>query len=73
MENKTLKFKTNLNCENCVSKVKNALDQAQGIDQWSVDTLHPDKILTVNTIGISIEEIIKLVRTKGFKIEHLEA
>ncbi len=64
-----MKFKTNINCEGCVSKVKPALDNAEGIIKWEVDTANPDKILVVETNGIYQDEIIKLVKQKGFKIE----
>jgi copper chaperone len=69
MENKELKFKTNLDCGGCVSKVQADLDNAAGIQEWSVDTANADKILTVQSEGISEEEIISIVRSKGFKAE----
>ena len=54
METKAYRFKTNLQCGNCVSKVKPALDTAEGIVRWDVDTENPDKILTVESSGISV-------------------
>lgn len=71
MENKTLKFKTNLNCGNCVSKVQADLDKSEEIIKWEVDTNHPDKILTVESKGASEEDIILILRKKGFKAEAL--
>lgn len=71
MENKELKFKTNLNCGNCVSKVQPAFDSAEGIAEWNVDTDNEDKILTVSSKGISENEILEIVKSKGFKIETL--
>jgi copper chaperone len=69
MENKTLQFKTNLNCGGCVSKVQADLDQAAGAANWKVDTENADKILTVNGDGITEEEVVNIVKSKGFKAE----
>ncbi|HMR18501.1 MAG TPA: cation transporter [Sphingobacterium sp.] len=69
MENKELKFKTNLNCGGCVSKVQADLDKAEGIEQWSVDTEHADKILSVNAKDITEDEVIAIIRSKGFNAE----
>ncbi|WP_166923238.1 heavy-metal-associated domain-containing protein [Flavobacterium poyangense] len=72
MENKEFQFKTNINCGGCVSKVKADLDGAEGICEWEVDTANSDKILTVKAEGITEEEIIAIVKKKGFKAEPLE-
>ncbi|WP_346237132.1 heavy-metal-associated domain-containing protein [Niabella insulamsoli] len=69
MENKELKFKTNINCSGCVAAVKPHLDQATGVDHWKVDTVHKDKILTVNAADISADKVIKTVENAGYKIE----
>lgn len=69
MENKELKFKTNLNCGGCVSKVQSDLDKAEGVSQWNVDVDNVDKILTVSSKGITEDEVIKLIQSKGFKAE----
>jgi len=69
MENKEFQFKTNLNCGGCVSKVKDALDNTAGISEWKVDIENADKLLTVKSEGITEEEVIALIRSKGFKAE----
>lgn len=69
MENKEFQFKTNLNCGGCVSKVQFDLDNAEGVCHWNVDTDNTDKILTVSSKGITKDEVIALVKAKGFKIE----
>ena len=66
MNQKELKFKTNLNCGGCVSKVKLKLDTTNGIAHWEVDTEHPNKILVVNSTGISKQEVISIIEKKGF-------
>lgn len=72
MEKKDFQFKTNLNCGGCVSKVQSDLDNAAGICEWNVDTNNADKILTVQSNGATAEEIIAIVKAKGFKAEPLE-
>ncbi|WP_353182823.1 heavy-metal-associated domain-containing protein [Parapedobacter lycopersici] len=73
MENKNLQFKTNLNCGGCVSKVQADLDNASGVCEWNVDINNSDKILTVKSEGISEDEVIAIIRSKGFKAEPLNA
>lgn len=69
MENKALKFKTTLNCGGCVSKVKSDLDSSAGISSWDVDIDNADKILTVNSAGITEDEVVAIVKSKGFQAE----
>lgn len=58
-----------MQCEGCLSKVKPVLDQAEGISSWHLDLNHRDKILSVKPSGISKEEIIALVASRGFQAE----
>jgi hypothetical protein len=37
-----------------------------GICEWNVDTTNADKILTVKSEGVSEEEIIEIIKKKGF-------
>lgn len=69
MEN--LKFKTNINCGGCVSKVTPELDSKEGIENWEVNLQNPEKILTVNSNGVSEKEIIHTVKKVGFKIQKI--
>lgn len=61
-------YKTNLNCGQCVAAVKPYLDQAPEIDSWSVDTNHPDKILTLSGTDLSCDQIRQLVSESGFQV-----
>ncbi len=70
-DNKTLKFKTNINCGGCVAQVKQILDDAEGICHWDVDTDNQDKVLSVYSQGITEEEVIQQVTGAGFKIQLL--
>ncbi|PKP08107.1 MAG: hypothetical protein CVU09_17380 [Bacteroidetes bacterium HGW-Bacteroidetes-4] len=67
----TLTFKTSINCGGCVARVTPALESLKGIARWNVDTGNPDKILSVQTDGITEEEIIQKVQESGFKIERI--
>ncbi|MCM2302735.1 MAG: heavy-metal-associated domain-containing protein [Flavobacteriaceae bacterium] len=71
MENKEFQFKTNIKCGGCVATVKPQLDNAEGICHWDVDTNTKDKILSVHSKGITVEEVIQKVQEAGFKIELL--
>lgn len=66
MSNKEFLFKTTLNCGGCVSKVQADLDSTEGIEEWHVDTDNPDKILTVKSDGITEDEVIGIIKSKGF-------
>ncbi|TAF65199.1 MAG: copper chaperone [Cytophagales bacterium] len=74
MENsqQTFQFKTNINCGGCIASVKPHLDTTKGIVQWEVNTNDKNKILTVQTEGISQKQIIETVQKAGFNIEVLE-
>ena len=66
---KTLRFKTNINCSNCLAKVTPFLDRKEGINSWNMDTETPDKILTVETEVLEAEDILKTVKRTGFEAE----
>lgn len=71
MENKTLKFKTNINCGGCIASVKPHLEALEGLKNWDVDTADADKILSIETDNLSEEEIIETVKNAGYNIEKL--
>lgn len=64
-----MKFKTNMMCDACVSKVGMKLDEASGIAEWSVALDRPDKLLKVRSEGATAEDIIAAVRSAGYQIE----
>lgn len=70
-DNKTLKFKTNINCGGCVAKITPFLDKTEGISHWDVDIANRDKILSVHSEGITEAEVIQKVEKTGFKIVSL--
>jgi copper chaperone len=60
-----LQFKTTINCGACIKAVTPTLDKAEGIRSWSVDTEHPDKVLTVDT-DLKPDAVVALVEDAGF-------
>lgn len=65
-----MKFKTNINCENCIRSVTPHLNTHFDIDHWEVDTNHEDKILTVEG-DVEVAEVVELVEKAGFSAEQL--
>ncbi|MCB0572196.1 MAG: cation transporter [Phaeodactylibacter sp.] len=66
---KTLRFKTNINCNNCIRTVSGFLNDVPTISEWSVDIDRPEKILTVTGEAVEVEEVIEAVEEAGFDIE----
>lgn len=65
----TYKFKTNINCGNCVSKVTDYLNNEKSIEKWEVDTNVPEKILTVSGENLDKEKIKEAVEKAGFVVK----
>lgn len=64
-----MKFKTNINCSNCLAKVTPFLDKKVGKELWSVDIDNPDKILTVDSDDLTTDDVVKTVKRTGFEAE----
>jgi len=65
---KTVKFKTNINCENCIKSVTPFLNELDNVDLWKVDTDNPDKILTIELDDENSNAVVEAVKTAGFEI-----
>ena len=65
----TLKFKTTINCGNCVRTVTPFLNELEGIKSWNVDTENPNKILSVETDSLEAEIIVETIEDLGFEVE----
>jgi len=68
----TFKFKTNINCDDCISIVTPFLEEKEYIENWNVDTNSPDKILTVSERNITPDIIIKTIDETGFNAVLIE-
>lgn len=69
---KQLKFKTNINCNNCIRSVSGFLNDVEEIKRWEVDIANPEKILTVEGDEVTAEAVIEAVEEAGFDIEKVE-
>lgn len=67
-----MKFKTNINCNNCIAKVQTTLDGLLGAGNWQVDTNNPEKILEVSNQEISPSEVSNKLKRIGFSAEVVE-
>jgi len=66
---KTLKYKTNINCGNCIKSVTPFLNELDNIDSWKVDIENPEKILEVTIEDENDQAVVDAVVKAGFKIE----
>lgn len=69
---KQLKFKTNINCNNCIRSVSGFLNDVEEIKRWEVDIANPEKILTVEGDEVTAEAVIEAVEEAGFDIERVK-
>jgi copper chaperone len=68
----TLKFKTNIKCGGCIAAVTPALDTLTGVAKWEVDTVNPDKVLTIESDeGLTAKDVIIALKTKGYNAEKI--
>jgi len=67
----TIKFKTNINCEACISKVTPVLNDNDEIKSWEVDTSTPQKILTIESDEFHEEELQHALKKVGYQAERL--
>ncbi|AGA80325.1 heavy-metal-associated domain-containing protein [Echinicola marina] len=65
----TLKFKTNINCSGCLSKVTPFLNEEKDIQKWEVNLESENRVLTVETSNLNAEEVKKTVQKAGFNAE----
>ena len=68
---RTLKYKTNINCNGCVKSVTPFLNELDEVDKWKVDIDNSDKVLEVVLESGNSSQIIKAVQKAGFDIEEI--
>jgi copper chaperone len=64
----TLKFKTSLKCNGCVSKVTPGLNEIKGIKNWKVEFTMPQSTLEVEAEGDVEQEVTDVVKNAGYII-----
>ena len=67
----TLRFKTTINCGNCIKAVTPTLNEEVGAGNWQVDTANADKILTITSGRVSVDQVVTAVEEAGFQISPL--
>ena len=67
----TLRFKTTINCGNCIRAVTPVLNQEVGANNWQVDTANPDKVLTITSGQVNVAQVLAAVEEAGFQITPL--
>lgn len=60
----TYKFKTNINCQACINRVQQSMDEVIGKENWQVDTASSDKVLTVT--GSDEQLVIDTLKKVGY-------
>lgn len=65
----TIKFKTNIKCNGCLTAVTPLLNKTVGEQQWEVDLQDPQRILSVE--GATESEVINAVKEAGFQAEKI--
>ncbi len=65
-----LRFKTNINCGNCLRAVTPFLNSEPEIEKWQVDLEHPERILTVEG-EVDASLVTDLLKEAGYKGEAL--
>ncbi|HEY0898913.1 MAG TPA: hypothetical protein VGD90_06245 [Sphingobacteriaceae bacterium] len=65
----TIKFKTNIKCNGCLTAVTPFLNKTVGEQQWEVDLQDPQRILSVE--GATESEVINAVKEAGFQAEKI--
>lgn len=64
----TTKFKTNIKCDGCISKVTPALNETVGEGQWKVDLNDPAKTLSVPR-NVDYQKVQEALLKVGYKAE----
>ena len=67
-----MKFKTNINCNNCVNTVTPILNGIEQIKTWEVDIKNPEKTLTIEGDNIDAENIVDSLKKVGYKAELID-
>jgi len=69
---KNVRFKTNINCNNCINSVSPFLNALESVDSWSVDVDNPDKILNVVLDDENENAVIEMVKKAGYEIQEID-
>lgn len=66
----TIQFKTNIKCGGCIDTVTPHLNALTAVEEWTVDTNVPEKILTVKGDAAAITpQVIAALQKAGYSAE----
>ena len=68
---KTVKYKTNINCNGCIKSVTPFLNELDNLDIWKVDIDNSDKILEVTLDDDNDITETDAVKKAGFEISKI--
>ncbi|MER2999196.1 copper chaperone [Pontibacter populi] len=66
-----IKFKTNVENEEALSRIAPFLDNEESISRWHIDTESQDKLLSVSGNDLDPQQIENVVKQAGFMAELL--
>jgi len=66
------KYRTSLNCANCIRRVTPLVSEVEGIASWEVDTMVAEKTLTLRADDeTAAAAFVEAVEDAGFDIEEV--
>jgi len=68
---RTLVFKSNLKCKECIARISPFLEQIPSVSEWKVNLDNPDRLLEINGEAPSINDILEAAEKAGYKLELL--
>jgi copper chaperone len=66
-----MKFKTNIKCDACVSKVTPSLNEVAGEQSWQVDLKDPNRTLTILK-AIDEQRLKQSLEKVGYRAERID-
>jgi copper chaperone len=66
-----MKFKTNIKCDACVSKVTPSLNEVAGEQSWQVDLTDPNRTLTISG-PVDEQRLKKSLEKVGYRAERVD-
>jgi copper chaperone len=67
----TIQFKTNIKCSGCIATVTPVLNKTVGENNWEVNLLSPEKLLTVTAEQVNVPALKQAMENVGYKAEEL--
>ena len=62
-------LKTDLSCQHCVKTVEPILKNESGIKNYEINLEHPDNLVTIESEGADIDNVIGKFNEAGYRAE----